>query len=337
MPKRGRGAVQQRKWRRPLFRYLPVAMILAVAGWVALPWVSLPQPPEHRARAPAVATLPALSPTPVPTPTPVEPQAVIPRGLPAVYVPILEYHYVRVNPNPRDQLGFNLSVTPDNFAAQMDWLGIHGYHPIDLRDLRGYLAGQEDLPPQPVVLTFDDGYRDFYTTAWPLLREHDFKAVSYVVPGFLGGRNYMTPEQVKELDRAGIEIASHTVHHFDLTKLDPGTLNVELQASRGYLEELLGHPVQDFCYPSGKYNSDVEAAVAVAGYQSATGEGDGTLHSLADRLAWTRVRVRGGEQLPDFAASLGPVDPTQVVASPVLPQAGLTPAPADRGDRGAVP
>ncbi|MBO0686828.1 MAG: polysaccharide deacetylase family protein [Candidatus Dormibacteraeota bacterium] len=337
MPDRGHGSSQAGRRRRPLVRCLLVALILAVGGWGALPWLPLPRRPEHAARHAPVAALPALSPTPVPAPTPQVPQAVIPRGLPAVHVPILEYHYVRVNPNPRDQLGFNLSVTPENFAAQMDWLGIHGYHPIDLRDLRAYLAGQEDLPPQPVVLTFDDGYRDFFTTAWPLLREHDFKAVSYVVPGFLGGRNYMTPEEVKELDLAGIEIASHTVHHFDLTKLDPGTLNLELQASRGYLEQLLGHPVLDFCYPSGKYNADVEAAVAAAGYQSATGEVDGTLHSLADRLAWTRVRVRGGEQLPDFAASMGPADPTQVVASPVLPSPGLTPAPADRPDRGAVP
>ncbi|MBO0686667.1 MAG: polysaccharide deacetylase family protein, partial [Candidatus Dormibacteraeota bacterium] len=147
------------------------------------------------------------SPTP---PPPQPPLAVIPRGQPSVNVPILEYHYVRVNPNPTDQIGFNLSVTPADFAAQMAWLAGHGYHPIDLRDLRAYFAGQVDLPAQPVVLSFDDGYSDFYTAAWPVLSLHHFKAVSFVIPGFLGGMNYMTPGQLKVLDGAGIEIGSHT-------------------------------------------------------------------------------------------------------------------------------
>ncbi|MBO0686827.1 MAG: hypothetical protein J2P45_27075, partial [Candidatus Dormibacteraeota bacterium] len=117
--------------------------------------------------APAQRTIkersgPVTSPPPSPPPPPL---AVIPRGQPSVHVPILEYHYVRVNPNPADQLGFNLSVTPANFAAQMAWLAGHGYHPIDIRDLRAYFAGQVDLPAEPVVLSFDDGYSDFYTEA----------------------------------------------------------------------------------------------------------------------------------------------------------------------------
>jgi peptidoglycan/xylan/chitin deacetylase (PgdA/CDA1 family) len=272
-------------------------------------------------------------------PTPVRPQAVIPPGLSSVRVPILEYHYVRVNPNPRDGLGFNLSVTPASFQSQMDWLAAHRYHPIALADLRAYFAGQVDLPARPVVLTFDDGYRDFYSTAWPVLRAHGFKAVSYVVPGFLGGKSYMTPDQVAQLDRAGIEIGSHTVHHVDLTKVDPITLRIELEASRGYLEQLLGHPVLDFCYPSGRFNEAVEAAVAAAGYQSATTEVPGTAQSWANRLAWTRVRVNGGEQVSAFAASLGPSDPTRLVADPRLPAPIPVPvaSPSVPPRRGAFP
>jgi peptidoglycan/xylan/chitin deacetylase (PgdA/CDA1 family) len=251
-------------------------------------------------------------------------------------VPILEYHYIRFNPDPRDQLGFNLSVTPRSFKAEMDWLEAHHYHPVDLADLRAYFAGQEDLPAQPVVLTFDDGYEDFYASAWPILRAHGFKAVSYVVPGFLGRKNYMTSLQVAELDRAGIEIGSHTVHHADLTRLDPTTLQIELQASRGYLEQLLGHPVLDFCYPSGRFNARVEAAVAAAGYQSATTERAGTAQSWAGRLAWTRVRVRGGEPLATFETALGPSDPAQPVGRLQLPSPAPTPhasppAPTRRG------
>jgi peptidoglycan/xylan/chitin deacetylase (PgdA/CDA1 family) len=264
---------------------------------------------------------------------------VIPPGRASVHVPILEYHYIRINPNPRDQLGFGLSVPPRYFRAQMDWLQARHYHPIDLADLRAYFAGQEDLPARPVVLTFDDGYEDFYAAAWPVLRAHGFKAVSYVVPGFLGRKNYMTPVQVAELDRVGVEIGSHTVHHVDLTRLDPTTLQIELQASRGYLEQLLGHPVLDFCYPSGRFNAKVEAAVAAAGYQSATTELPGTALSWPGRLAWTRVRVPGGEPLPAFQSSLGPSDAAQLVAFPHLPSPVHTPtaSPSTPPRRGTFP
>jgi peptidoglycan/xylan/chitin deacetylase (PgdA/CDA1 family) len=330
-------AIRERRAPTSVLGVALALVIVAGGGWAGLRaarGLSLEPaaaPPPHTQ---ALAGPPEVQ---VPETLPPGPEAVIPRGRPSVHVPILEYHYVRGNPNPRDQLGFNLSVSPANFAVQMDWLAARGYHPIDIADLRAYFAGQVDLPPRPVVLTFDDGYEDFYTEAWPALRQHRFKAVSYVVPGLLGSNAYMTPAQVHQLDQAGIEIASHTVHHVDLTRVDQETLNIELQASRGYLENLLDHPVLDFCYPSGKFNARVEAAVAATGYQSATTELPGTAHTAADRVAWTRVRVPGWEQLPAFAASLGPSDPTQVVAAPVLPAPGPTGEPASRSGRGALP
>src|SRR5262249_48520329 len=97
---------------------------------------------------------------PVHAPAPPGPVPMIPPSPPTVRVPILMYHYVRISPNPSDRLGFNLSVTPADFSRQMDWLAANGYHPIDFDDLRGYLLGREDLPSRPVILTFDDGYRD---------------------------------------------------------------------------------------------------------------------------------------------------------------------------------
>src|SRR5437867_11375086 len=85
--------------------------------------------------------------------------AMIPPGRPVVRVPILMYHYIRVNPNPGDRVGFRLSVTPADFEAQVTWLAANGYHAVDLQDLERYLAGARSLPSRPVVLTFDDGYR----------------------------------------------------------------------------------------------------------------------------------------------------------------------------------
>ncbi len=234
----------------------------------------------------------------------------IPLGRSSIHVPILMYHYIRENPDPGDRLGFNLSVAPSAFYQQLDWLAANGYHPVDLNDVREYFAGHRPLPAKPVVLTFDDGYRDMYTTAYPALRAHHFKAVSYVVTGFVGGPNYVTWDMVREMETNGIEIGAHTFSHIDLARAPAGELHRQLNDSEADFKAELGHPVVDFCYPAGSYSSAVVAAVRAAGYQTATTTAPGTLHSLDDRFTWTRVRVSGGEPLDQFASDLGPADPT---------------------------
>lgn len=268
-----------------------------------------------------------LSSAPVQPPVP---RAQIPLGRESIHVPILMYHYIRVNPVPGDQLGANLSVTPQDFERQMDWLAANGYHPVDLADVRAYFAGRAPLPAKPVVLTFDDGYRDMYTTAYPILRAHHFKAVSYVVTGFVGGPNYMSWDMIRELDANGIEIGAHTYSHADLTTVSPDELHLQLADSESTLAAQLWHPVVDFCYPAGRFNDTVVAAVQAAGYQTATTTEPGTVHSPGDRYTWTRVRVSGGEDLGQFIANLGPAEPTVAAApepgyvrSPGLPQGPL--------------
>ena len=221
----------------------------------------------------------------------------------SINVPILMYHYIRVNPERNDRLGYALSVTPADFAAQMDWLAQNGYHPITTEDLYGYLVGARGLPSKPVILTFDDGYADFFMTALPILRSHNFVAVAYVVSGFVGRPGYMTAAQVREADRSGIEIGSHSATHADLARISVGSLRNEIVESKQFLEQLLGHPVWAFCYPSGKFNSRVAQAVADAGYHDATTTYYGYAHNVNDRYQWTRLRVSGGEGLGAFAAA----------------------------------
>jgi peptidoglycan/xylan/chitin deacetylase (PgdA/CDA1 family) len=254
-------------------------------------------------------------------------KAVIPLGRPTIQVPIEMYHYIRVNPDPRDGMGFNLSVTPADFRAQMDWLDANGYNPIDLEDLRGYMAGRTQLPAKPIVLTFDDGYADLYTEAFPVLKAHHFKAVAYIVTAFLGSPRYVDHEQVKVMERNGIQIASHTVRHVDLTRASPAQLSFELRDSKAALEALLGHPVLDFCYPAGANNPAVVQAVRDAGYESATTTAPGIRHSLGDRFTWTRTRVGGGMPLSRFVADLGPEEPSVVtlVDSPPIKAPRLEP------------
>jgi peptidoglycan/xylan/chitin deacetylase (PgdA/CDA1 family) len=219
-------------------------------------------------------------------------------------VPILTYHYIRVNQDGRDRLGFALSVTPTDFAAQMDWLARSGYHTITTEDLYAFLSGARGLPSKPVILTFDDGYADFYTSALPILRSHEFTADLYIVSGFVGRPGYVTSAQVREADRSGIEIGSHSVTHANLARTPIAAVRSELVESKLFLENLLGHPVVSFCYPFGKFTSAVAHEVAAAGFHDATTTSFGYSHTLADRYVWSRLRVGGGERLGEFAAAV---------------------------------
>lgn len=231
---------------------------------------------------------------------------VIPLGATTLRLPILMYHYIRTPPSTRvDLLGYRLSVAPDVFQSQMDWLAIHGYHPVNFNQVRAYFAGAEPLPSNPVVITLDDGYRDLYTAAYPILKAHGFTAVAYIVSSFVDQGPYVTRAQVVEMDRGGIEIASHTVHHANLAGMSyAGAMN-ELVQSKQWLEKLVGHPVVDFAYPSGKFSPMVMLAVEQAGYNTAVTEQVSITHSMDDRYRWTRVRVGGGESLQDFVLGLG--------------------------------
>ena len=232
------------------------------------------------------------------------PTDVLAPGPAAINVPILTYHYIRVNPDRYDRMGFALSVTPADFAAQMDWLAQNGYHPITTEDLYAYLQGARGLPSKPVILTFDDGYADFFTTALPILIGHDFRAEEYVVSSFVGQPGYMTAAQVREADRSGIEIGSHTVSHANLAASSTGASWAQITQSKAFLEQLIGHPIVSFCYPSGKFSSAVASQVAAAGYHDATTTRFGYSHTMGDRYVWTRLRVSGGEPLDQVAAAV---------------------------------
>jgi peptidoglycan/xylan/chitin deacetylase (PgdA/CDA1 family) len=251
--------------------------------------------------------------------------AMVPLGRSVVQVPILMYHYIRVPPDrSADRIGWGLSTSPDDFKQQMDYLDRYGYHPITLTELRAYLNGQRPLPDRPVVITFDDGYADLYTQAYPVLRRHHFKAVAYVVSGFLDRTSTnVSPDQVREMDAHGIEIGAHTVDHVDLTRAG-GSLGFEVGGSKATLEAVVGHPVLDFCYPAGRYNAAVIQAVEAAGFQSATTTQEGAVHTLNDRYTWTRVRVSGSESLDDFSRSLQQFEtgvPPAVVSPITIPRA----------------
>lgn len=256
--------------------------------------------------APATATVAAPSPTATPA------RLVLPAARDAA-VPILMYHYIRVNPDPTDAIGYGLSITPDLFAAHMGFLAERGYQAVPMRELDPYL-GTGRLPTlKTTVLTFDDGYRDAYVEAWPVLKQHGFRATIYMITDLIENRRYLTAAQLRELNAAGIEIGSHTVTHSDLPSLSIDRARRELVESRAVLERLLGGPVTSFCYPSGRSSLAVRQAVRQAGYRSAVTVEPGLFRATEDAVAIPRVRVYGGMGLRQLARSLGeaPPDPAR--------------------------
>jgi peptidoglycan/xylan/chitin deacetylase (PgdA/CDA1 family) len=238
-----------------------------------------------------------------------EVEAVIPLGRREINVPILMYHYVQDLPPVVDRLTYNLTVTPKDFNTQLSWLRVHGYSSVTFDDLRAYFMNKRPLPSKPVVITLDDGYRDLYTNAYPILEQNGFKAVAYIVTGFIDHARYVTTDMILEMARYGIEIASHTVDHANVSRLSPGNLSYELVQSKEYLEHLIGHPVVDFAYPSGRFSSSAEAGLKAAGYSTAVTELYSTELTWPSRYTWPRDRVWGGEGLIAFVRSLGPVEP----------------------------
>jgi peptidoglycan/xylan/chitin deacetylase (PgdA/CDA1 family) len=215
-------------------------------------------------------------------------------------IPILMYHYVRQVDAAADPLGYRLSVTPAQFAAQLDWLDAQGYTPVRMDQAIACMQGAEGCPQRPVALTFDDGYMDAATHALPLLRERGFVATFYIVHGFVGQPGYMGWEELRTLRDAGMQIGAHSLNHLDLTTLAPGAAAAEIGASGEQLAAALDVPITSFCYPAGKFNSATRAQVAQAGYRSAVTTLQGRY--TGDAYTLPRLRIEGTISLAGFAA-----------------------------------
>lgn len=260
-----------------------------------------PSPTVAPTATPSPTATTAPTPTPEPTPTPIPPHL----RRPADTVPILMYHYIRVNPDPADKIGYGLSVTPEDFAAQMAFLARRGYRTVDLGQLGSAEAGEG----RTVVITFDDGYADAFEQAAPVLDRYGFKATFYLITGLAGAPGYLSWDQARALADAGHTIGAHTIGHPDLRLLKLASLKRQVEESRAELERQLGRPVLDFSYPSGKYDADVLAAVAAAGYRSAVTVRGGIYSPGDDPLLLSRVRVYGGMSLSAFADAIGEAAP----------------------------
>jgi peptidoglycan/xylan/chitin deacetylase (PgdA/CDA1 family) len=216
-------------------------------------------------------------------------------------VPILMYHVIA---RPQPGAPYPELYTPGHvFAAQMRALARRGYHGVTLRQVEDYWRRGYALPSRPVVVSFDDGYLSDYTRAGPVLKRLGWPGVlnlevhNAVTPGDISVR------EVRALIGDGWEVDSHTMTHPDLTTLPPDRLRYELVQSRRWLRRTFHVPVDYFCYPSGRFNSTVEAAVKAAGYRLATTVNPG-LASPRRPFELARIRIDGSDGVPGLLSKL---------------------------------
>lgn len=220
-------------------------------------------------------------------------------------IPILMYHYVRTGIPITDQLSYRLSVTPVVLEEQLKFLADNGYFTISLVDLETSLENRLPLPPKSVVLTFDDGYRDFYSSAFPLLKKYNLRAVSFYVVDYANYPGYMSWDMVKEIQESGlVDVESHTLSHLPLSKLVSEQKTKEIFESKKLLEQKLEKKVNYLAYPYGDFDDSVVQLTQQAGYHLAFGTNSGTRHTKGEKFFLKRVAVNGEDSFETFKYKL---------------------------------
>jgi len=209
-------------------------------------------------------------------------------------VPVLTYHSI-------DASGSIVSVAPEVFRRQMSFLSESGYNTVSMSDLVNSLVKQKPLSPKTIALTFDDGFQNFYTTAFPILEQCGFKATVFLVTDFCGKSNdwadnppklppsnLLSWREIKELNCCGIEFGAHTRTHPFLTRISAAEATREIIESKAIIEDSLGTAATSFAYPYGKFNRLVRQ-IAEKTYQSACSTNLGKAAWTSDFFALERV------------------------------------------------
>lgn len=208
-------------------------------------------------------------------------------------VPVLMYHAVDDNIFGEK----DLFVSTKAFAEQMKYLHDNGYTTIDFSEIRSYRKYKK-----PIVITFDDGYEDNYTNAYPILKKYAFKATVFIVSGFIGKNNYLNAEQVRQMTDV-VSFQSHTVNHIMLSKADRLTVETECAESKRQIEKLTGKPVFAIAYPFGEYNNDT-VAVARKYYSCGFNTKFGYYWAWSGVYDIRRITVGCSDTLKDFAGKI---------------------------------
>ncbi len=243
-------------------------------------------------------------------------------------VPILMYHSISGSEAMSGSAGaephpyYRTSTAPEVFESHMRYLSANGYSSISLADTVASLKEGRSAAEHPVAITFDDGYRNFYTEAFPILAKYGFEATVFLPTAFIGNAkngdanqtfknlDCMTWDQVREAARAGIRFGSHTVSHPQLSSLKMHDVQREIEGSKSTIEEELGDAVTSFAYPyafpetNPAFTSQLRALLENAGYQNGVCTILGTAGRNEDPFFMRRLPVNSCDDLRLFEAKL---------------------------------
>jgi len=227
-------------------------------------------------------------------------------------VAILMYH--KIGQPPENSKLSNLWVTPDKFDRQMRYLKEHNIPVISFGEYYQMLQ-TKTVPDKAVILTFDDGYEDNYTEAFPVLKKYGLRACFFIVSDTIGIINkwhnpatephqkMLSLDQIKEMRQTGMEFGSHTLSHLNLNDLNIDDASIQITKSKVVLEQAFGNKVDIFAYPygAGAYNPAIKQLVKPAGYILAVGIRQAiNVRGHEDYFALKRITVRGDENMYDY-------------------------------------
>lgn len=207
-------------------------------------------------------------------------------------IPIITYHYVENVKDPKDTIRKSLNIPPFVLDKELEELSKNNYQTLFMRDIPKIVSGDMAYSTKSAALTFDDGYEDFYTDAFPLLKKYNIKATIFIIYDFIGRKGFMTESELKEIsDSKLVEIGAHTMDHLYLKLLQNNIVTKQVVGSKKGLEDMLQLRVESFAYPYGAFDQDTIDVVRAAGFTSAVSEIAGDLQSSENLLYLSRIRA----------------------------------------------
>ncbi|MCZ8517203.1 polysaccharide deacetylase family protein [Paenibacillus filicis] len=246
--------------------------------------VLIMEPIQHPLAAPSSAVVDAIYKTPP--------------FLSKVSIPVLNYHSVTIQPGNR------AAITPKKLEEQMQYLAEQGYTTLSLKEFIDIWEGRVSPPTKPVLLTFDDGYKDNYTTAMPILKKYEFRATLFMSPGMVDDGYFLNWDEVKEMHQVGWDIQPHGMTHPHLPRLSAEKQEHEIMEGRHQIEEQLEITADVFCYPYGERNQVTLNILKENQFRYAFTIDQGKAAPDQNPLLLRRLFVDGEQGLSSFKALL---------------------------------
>jgi peptidoglycan/xylan/chitin deacetylase (PgdA/CDA1 family) len=232
-------------------------------------------------------------------------------------IPVLMYHSISDASEVSKPAYFRISTSVNRFQEQIQWLFERGYQTINIDNIPSILSGRSEFPEKTIILTFDDGYEDFFTNAWPILGKFGYSATVYLPTSFIGhkrkafnGRPCLVWNEILELYNHNISFGSHTSSHPKLYALDCQGIRDELKYSRATIENFLQQPVNSFSYPFAFPQEDkhfvkqIKVLLGETGYRTAVTTIIGRIFNGDDSFCIKRLPINQNDDKDLFFAKL---------------------------------